>query len=122
METLTLLATAPAILALVNLAKSFGVAGRWSAALAVVLGVGLSVTDGLYGAEPLYGWIAGGLLLGLGVSGLYDLATLVSGKSAQPSDLEHVVVLPADPEPAGYDVEDEDAADLAGYEPQRAAN
>lgn len=82
METLTLLATVPAILALTNLAKDFGVTGKWSALLAVVLGAGLSVADGAFAAEPVYGWITSGLLLGLGAAGLFDLANAAGGNTA----------------------------------------
>lgn len=83
METLTLLATPAAILALTNLAKDLGVQGKWSALLAVALGIGLSVTDGMFANEQLYSWIAGGLLLGLGVSGLYDLGKMIAGKTEE---------------------------------------
>ena len=82
MDTVTLLATPAAILALTNLAKDFGVEGRWAALLAVILGVALSVSDGLFAAYPLYGMITAGLTLGLGAAGLYDMAESIGGKRA----------------------------------------
>lgn len=72
MNTLIILATIPAILALVNLLKRFGLDGAWSALAAVLFGVFLSVSDGLWGAMPLYQWLASGLILGLSAAGLFD--------------------------------------------------
>lgn len=75
MEPVIILATAPAIVALVNLCKRFGLTGAWSALVAVVLGVALAVGDYLWGASGLYQAAAGGLLLGLAAAGLYDLTS-----------------------------------------------
>ena len=83
MTTITLLATPAAVLALVNLAKRFGITGPWATLLAVLLGVGLTVADYLLGADALYGAIATGLILGLGAAGLYDVAVTV-GTTAEP--------------------------------------
>ena len=80
MDTITLLATPVAILALTNLAKDFGIEGRWAALLAVALGVVLSVSDGLFAAYPLYGMITAGLTLGLGAAGLYDMTESIGGR------------------------------------------
>ena len=72
------LATIPAILGLVNLAKQFGIAGRWSALLAVLIGVLIAVAEYLTSADELataagiYGAVATGLILGLSAAGLYD--------------------------------------------------
>ena len=72
------LATIPAILGLVNLAKQFGIVGRWSALLAVLLGVLIAVVEYLTGADVLvtaggiYGAVATGVILGLSAAGLYD--------------------------------------------------
>ena len=84
MDTITLLATPVAILALTNLAKDFGIEGRWAALLAVALGVVLSVSDGLFAAYPLYGMITAGLTLGLGAAGLYDMTESIGGR--RPAD------------------------------------
>lgn len=71
---IALLATPLVILALVNLAKKFGVEGRWSMLLAVVLGVALAVADGLLAGNQVYHLASDGLLIGLSAAGLYDLA------------------------------------------------
>ena len=88
METITTIATVSAILALVNLAKLFGVVGRWSTALAVFLGVLIQVSEFLaLSGEPatvrgVYLAIATGLILGLSAAGLYDVAATIGGKAA----------------------------------------
>lgn len=81
------LATIPAILGLVNLAKQWGVQGRWSALLAVCLGVAVAVVEYLTGAgvvvttAGVYSAVATGLILGLSASGLYDAtATTAAGE------------------------------------------
>ena len=68
-----ILATAPAIVALVNLAKGLGLPTRYASPLAVLLGVGLAVADQAFAGSPVYGAASSGLLLGLGAVGLYDL-------------------------------------------------
>lgn len=83
MATITLIATIPAILALVNLAKQFGVTGKWSALLAVFLGVLVQAAEYGFLTDDLsrsgwYGAIATGLILGLSAAGLYDVARTVS--------------------------------------------
>lgn len=79
------LASIPAILALVNLAKQFGVSGKWSAVLAAVLGVIFAEADYLFGvagvvvsAPGVYSAGAAGLVLGLSASGLYDVTAKLS--------------------------------------------
>lgn len=74
---LTLL-TAPAILALVNLTKTLGVSGRWSALIAVSLGVTIALTE-YYAPADLVQTVATGLIVGLGAAGLYD--TTASARS-----------------------------------------
>lgn len=68
-----ILATVPAIVALVNLAKGLGLPTRYASVLAVLLGIGLAVADQALGALPAYQAASSGLLLGLGAVGLYDL-------------------------------------------------
>ena len=75
----TTLATAPAVLALVTLAKSQGMPKKFAAPLAVVLGVILAVADHALGGTGTYAALADGLLLGLGAAGLYDAARLAGG-------------------------------------------
>ena len=85
---LTLLATPLVVLALVNLAKSLGVTGRWSALLAVLLGIGLAVSDyaflgdGTITAAGLYTACATGVILGLTSAGLYDVAHTLGGSAS----------------------------------------
>lgn len=131
-ETITTIATIPAILALVNLGKSFGVTGRWSALLAVVLGVAVQAAE--YGVTATghtpagwYGAIATGLVLGLSAAGLYDVARTVSPDTAP------VIVTPLAQDPIlddGHRQVDLDAPDAISYlddldgvatQPERAA-
>ena len=72
METITTLATVPAVVALVNLAKTFGVKGRWAALLAVTLGLILACAQ-TYLPHGILATLTTGLTLGLGAAGLYDL-------------------------------------------------
>ena len=76
----TTLATAPAVLALVTLAKDLGLPTRLAAPLAVVLGVVLAATDHALAGTGAYAAVADGLLLGLGAAGLYDAARLAGGR------------------------------------------
>lgn len=74
METVITVATVPAIVALTNLVKSLGISGKWSALVAVLLGVGLSVASWALAGAGWWDAASGGLLLGLAAAGLYDLA------------------------------------------------
>lgn len=88
MDLVTMLATMPAILAIIQLLKNlFPNMGKWAALVAVVLGIALNVLDFLYGTDPLYGAISAGLLLGLGAAGVYDASTIV-GKGVAYAQLE----------------------------------
>lgn len=64
------------IVALVELAKRYGLATRWAVLLAVGLGIGLAVIVQLAAIHPQGAlWaqvVLGGLLLGLSASGLYS--------------------------------------------------
>lgn len=73
MDTIVLLASVPAIVAVVNLAKRLGLSGEASLALAVVLGVLFAVSDFLWGDTGWYEAASSGLILGLGAAGLYDV-------------------------------------------------
>lgn len=74
LDTVTLIATVPAIVALVNFFKKLGVKDKVALALAVVLGIVLSMAQYLWGESGLYVAAAQGLMLGLAAAGLYDLA------------------------------------------------
>lgn len=78
MDAAITLATAPAILALVNLAKGLGLPTRLAALLAVVLGVALNVADHALAGSGAYQAAATGLVMGLGAAGLYDVAVTVA--------------------------------------------
>lgn len=67
---MTTLATAPAVLALVTLAKDLGLPKRLAAPLAVILGVILAAADHALAGTGAYAAAADGLLLGLGAAGL----------------------------------------------------
>lgn len=84
MDTVTALATAPAVLALVTLAKDLGVPSKVAPALAVVLGIGLSVADYSFGGTGVYAAVTSGLTLGLGAAGLYDAAKIVKPEIPAP--------------------------------------
>lgn len=73
-DLVTSLATVPAIVALVNLLKGVGLTGRWSALVAVALGIGLSVATWAWADYAWWTAASSGMLLGLGAAGLYDLA------------------------------------------------
>lgn len=73
MDTITTIATVPAIVALVNLGKSLGINGKASALLAVLLGVGLNYSTFAWGGTGWFEAVSQGLILGLGAAGLYDL-------------------------------------------------
>lgn len=89
-DVVTGLATVPAVLALVQLAKSFGVSGRWSMLLAVLLGVVLQLGDAAFieptaaGPADWYGAAATGLILGLSAAGLYDMTAKPTPTSPTP--------------------------------------
>lgn len=72
METVTMIATVPAVLALTNLGKQFGIQGKWATLTAVLLGILLACAQTYLPAGVLT-TLTTGLTLGLGAAGLYDL-------------------------------------------------
>lgn len=80
MEAVMTLATVPAILALVQLAKDLGLRGHWALLLSVGLGVVLNVAVVFLGDTTWFQAVAAGLLLGLSAAGLYDTAKVASAK------------------------------------------
>lgn len=72
MEAVTLIASIPAILALVNFAKKLGVSNQASLALSVVLGVAINVANFYLASNGGYQAAVQGLVLGLSAAGLYD--------------------------------------------------
>lgn len=85
MDTVTTLATVPAVIALVTLAKNLGLPTKLSPLLAVVLGVALSLFSALaLGTfDNYYEPVAMGLILGLSASGLYDGAKAIGNKTPE---------------------------------------
>lgn len=97
METAVLnIASIPAILALVQLGKSFGIKGKWATLLAVALGVVLNVAVVFYGNEPWFIAVAAGLILGLSAAGLYDIAKTAAPNAAPPITEPTPELVPAD--------------------------
>ena len=94
----TNLATLPAILALVNLGKRFGLSGPWSALAAVILGVALSMAEQAWGASPVFAAARTGLILGLGAAGLYDLRQSVPLPEIQGEGYDPKYDIPPEPE------------------------
>jgi hypothetical protein len=76
MDAVNALASIPAILALVQVCKAFGVSGKWAIAAALVIGVALNVAVYLWAASGVFDAVATGLLYGLGGMGLYDVAKI----------------------------------------------
>ena len=74
MDTVSMILTVPAILALVNLAKTLGLPTRLAALAAVLLGVGLSIAHVYLAGTPVWGALTTGAILGLSAAGLYDTA------------------------------------------------
>ena len=82
MDAITTLATVPAVIALVNLLKdTFNINGKYSAIIAVIIGVGLNIANYALGDAGWYQAAAQGLILGLGASGLYDITNTASAPS-----------------------------------------
>jgi len=74
MDTLNTVLSVPAVVAIVELLKSFGVSGKWALAAAVLVAVALNVAAYLWSTSGLYAAIVAGILLGLSAAGLYDVA------------------------------------------------
>lgn len=79
------LATIPAILALTNLAKRLGLTGTGAVAVAVVLGVAITLAEHAWSASEWWQAAAQGLLLGLAAAGLYDVATTITPRQQPPA-------------------------------------
>lgn len=91
MDTALTLASVPAVLAMVNLAKSFGLSGKFSVLVSVMVATTFSVSTWIWGDHPAFQAVATGIILGLSASGLYDTARLPLGisrrKSAEESEV-----------------------------------
>ena len=81
MDTLNTLLSVPAVVAIVQLGKAFGLAGKWALAAAIVVAVALNVATYLWSASGMYAAVSTGLLLGLSAAGLYDVAKTAAPKA-----------------------------------------
>ena len=82
----TTLLTPAAILAFVTIARNLGVPTKLAPILAIVLGITLAVAEQQLGGLPIYQAAAGGLLLGLSASGVYDVAKLTGATRSAETD------------------------------------
>lgn len=73
MSSINMILSVPAIVAIVNLTKSFGVEGKWSLLAAVVVAVAINLSAFYFAASGAYEAVATGLLIGLSAAGLYDV-------------------------------------------------
>ena len=80
MDAANVILTVPAVLAIVELLKRFGVVGRW--AMLAAVGVAVALYAGAYFLDGSGAWqaVTQGLLVGLAAAGLYDTAQ-VAGKA-----------------------------------------
>ena len=93
-------ATPAMVLALVELAKQFGITGRWSMLLALILGIVISTGEylvnaaGYVMAQGVYGAAVSGAILGLAASGVWDLAQVVVRGRNEDEPTQPIVYLP----------------------------
>jgi membrane associated rhomboid family serine protease len=73
MDYLTVIASVPAIVALVNFCKRLGLKGEAPMVAAVALGIAINVANFYLGTVPVYQQAVSGLMLGLAAAGLYDV-------------------------------------------------
>lgn len=80
MDAANVILTVPAVLAIVELLKRFGVVGRW--AMLAAVGIAVALYAGAYFLDGSGAWqaVTQGLLVGLAAAGLYDAAQ-VAGKA-----------------------------------------
>ena len=80
MDTLTTILSVPAVVAIVELCKSFGVKGKWALLAAVIVAVALNLAAYVWATSGAFAAIVAGLLLGLSAAGLYDVAKTAAPK------------------------------------------
>jgi len=74
LDTLNTILSVGAIIAIVNVLKSFGVTGKWSLAAALVVAVVLNLAAYAFATSGWYEAVVAGLLSGLAAAGVYDAA------------------------------------------------
>ena len=73
MDTLTTIASVPAVLALVNIAKSAGLSGRWAPLAAIIIAVTVNLAGHFLAGNEAYNATIQGIMLGLAAAGIYDV-------------------------------------------------
>ncbi|AVR56291.1 holin [Microbacterium phage Etna] len=86
MDIAITLASIPAIIAVVTLAKDLGLRSTFAPILAVLLGVAFAIFDlfaggSVIGTQTVLQAVAAGVLLGLSAAGLYDGARAIGSKT-----------------------------------------
>ncbi|URC17883.1 membrane protein [Microbacterium phage Endor] len=86
MDIAITLASIPAIIAVVTLAKDLGLRSTFAPLLAILLGVAFAIFDlfagaGVLSTQSVLGAISLGVILGLSASGLYDGARAIGSKA-----------------------------------------
>lgn len=74
MDTLNTLLSVPAVLAIVQLGKDFGIKGKWALLAAVVVAIAVNLAAYYWSGSGAFNAVVTGLLLGLAAAGLYDAA------------------------------------------------
>ena len=76
MEYISMIASVPGVIAVVNLLKELGVSGKWALVAAVVVGIALNVANYYLGNLGVYQAGVQGAMIGLGAAGIYDLSSV----------------------------------------------
>lgn len=84
MDGMNTLLSVPAVLAIVELMKRFGLSGPWSMLAAVVVAIAINLGDYYLGTAGAWQAATKGLLLGLAAAGLYDVARTAAPRAAEP--------------------------------------
>lgn len=94
-STILTIASIPAVLALVNLAKALGLPAKLSIVLAILAGVAGALAEYAWSGQGWWAAARGGLILGLSAAGLYDVAKTVAPTVAVEADVVRTVELEA---------------------------
>lgn len=99
MEVFSTLLTAPAIIAVVNLLKKYGLSSNWAPIVSIVLG-------GLFGVVVVFATglplvdlpatIMMGVIAGLTASGGYDVAVTVGNQKETDTHIDTQIVVPSE--------------------------
>ncbi len=75
MEYITMIASVPGVVAVVNLLKELGLSSKLALVAAVLVGVVLNLANYYLGGEGAYQAAVTGLIIGLAAAGVYDLGS-----------------------------------------------